>query len=138
MDAVEFLDCFIGSFKNADEGVWMNQETGKLDLPMVHVYGFTSEASTEKAQTYFVERIAKAMQYPAFSAANVTCFHAIRDVAPQSHMYSTSFRLPEEVALALPASTMIAAAAAEEVKAAEDDTQGRVENRASAKRPRQS
>ena len=99
MDAVEFLDCFIGSFRNADHTVWLNQETGKLDLPMIHVYGFTSESSTDAALTYFVERIAKAMNYPAFSADNVTCFHAIRDVAPQSHMYSTSFRLPEEVAL---------------------------------------
>lgn len=40
------------------------------------------------------------MQFPEFKAADVTCFHSIRDVAPQVHMYSTSFRLPEQVALA--------------------------------------
>ena len=137
MDAVEFLDCFIGAFRNADEEIWLNRETGKLDLPMIHVYGFTSEGSIDKARTYFVDRIANAMQFPAFSAANVTCFHAIRDVAPQSHMYSTSFRLPEEVALMGPSATN-PTAAAEEVVVQEGDGSARVENSAPAKRPRQS
>ena len=40
------------------------------------------------------------MSYPAFKAADVICFHPIRDVSPTSHMYSTSFRLPEAVAFA--------------------------------------
>ena len=47
---------------------------------------------------FFVERIGKAMGYPEFQASDITCFHGIRDVSPQSHMYSTSFRLPEIVA----------------------------------------
>ena len=101
MDAVEFLDCFIGAFKNADEAVWKNKDgSGKIDLPMIHVYGFTNEASKETALSFFVERIGQAMAYPAFKAEDVTCFHSIRDVSPTSHMYSTSFRLPEEVAFA--------------------------------------
>ena len=45
MDAVEFLDCFIGSFNKVDEEIWRNDETGKIELPMIHVYGFTYEAS---------------------------------------------------------------------------------------------
>ncbi len=100
MDAVEFLDCFIGSFTNADETIWKNKETGKIDLPMIHVYGFTNEPTHESALAFFVKRIGKAMQYPEFKADDVTCFHQIRDVSPQSHMYSTSFRLPEQVAFA--------------------------------------
>ena len=107
MDAVEFLDCFIGSFNKVDEEIWRNEETGKIELPMIHVYGFTYEASQDKALDYFVERIAKAMQFPGFTAEHVTCFHPIRDVSPTSHMYSTSFRLPEEVAFAQPVSTHV-------------------------------
>lgn len=99
MDAVEFLDCFIGAFRNADESIWCS-ENGKLDLPMIHVYGFTYEATQEKALAYFVDRIGKAMNYPEFKASDIDCFHNIRDVSPQSHMYSTSFILPEAVALA--------------------------------------
>ena len=97
MDAVEFLDCFIGAFNNADETIWKNKD-GKIELPMIHVYGFTNEANKESALAYFVERIGLAMEYPEFKADDVTCFHPIRDVSPQSHMYSTSFRLPEVVA----------------------------------------
>lgn len=67
---------------------------------MIHVYGFTHMASQETALGYFVERIGKAMAYPEFKASDVTCFHPIRDVSPTSHMYSTSFRLPEAVAFA--------------------------------------
>mmetsp|Transcript_11948 Transcript_11948/g.14184 ORF Transcript_11948/g.14184 Transcript_11948/m.14184 type:complete len:124 (+) Transcript_11948:1150-1521(+) len=67
---------------------------------MIHVYGFTNEPTEEKALAYFVERIGKAMQFPSFKSEDVTCFHNIRDVSPQSHMYSTSFRLPEAVAFA--------------------------------------
>lgn len=40
------------------------------------------------------------MQLPAFSKDHILYFHNIRDVSPQSHMYSVSFRLPQEVAFA--------------------------------------
>ena len=68
-------------------------------MPLIHVYGFTYENEREKALDYFVKRIRKAMQFAEFSESDVLCFHQIRDVSPQSHMYSTTFRLPEEVAL---------------------------------------
>ena len=42
MDAFEFLDCFVGAFKNADKAIWTNSE-GKFELPLIHVYGFTFE-----------------------------------------------------------------------------------------------
>lgn len=67
---------------------------------MIHVYGFTFEPKEDKAKDYFVERIGKAMQYPAFTKDHILFFHNIRDVSPQSHMYSVSFKLPLEVAFA--------------------------------------
>ena len=42
VDAVEFLDCFIGAFKNCDRKIWEKSD-GTLDLPLIHVYGFTYE-----------------------------------------------------------------------------------------------
>mmetsp|Transcript_34869 Transcript_34869/g.47015 ORF Transcript_34869/g.47015 Transcript_34869/m.47015 type:complete len:83 (-) Transcript_34869:56-304(-) len=65
---------------------------------MIHVYGFTFEQTEDKALEYFVKRIGKAMKFPTFTKNDVVSFHNIRDVSPQSHMYSTSFRLPAEVA----------------------------------------
>jgi len=34
------------------------------------------------------------MKFPEFNADMVLFFHNIRDVSPQSRMYSTTFRLP--------------------------------------------
>jgi hypothetical protein len=48
---------------------------------------------------YFANRIGKAMSYPEFSESNIECFHNIRDVSGTSHMYSTTFRLPYQVAM---------------------------------------
>ena len=97
MDAVEFLDCFIGSFKRADKAIWVNAE-GEVDLPLIHVYGFTTEKEHACAKRYFAERIAKAMRYPKFNEEDIINFHNIRDVSTASHMYSTTFKLPEQVA----------------------------------------
>ena len=43
VDAVEFLDVFIGLFKNANPKVWYADpnDPKTLQLPMIHVYGFT-------------------------------------------------------------------------------------------------
>ena len=65
---------------------------------MIHVYGFTNEREHKKAMAYFTERIQKAMRYPNFNQEDIISFHNIRDVSPTSHMYSTTFRLPEKVA----------------------------------------
>ena len=64
VDAVEFLDAFIGLFKNANPKVWSKNNDGEITLPMIHVYGFTFHHEEEKAKEYFIERIGKAMQYP--------------------------------------------------------------------------
>ena len=81
VDAVEFLDCFIGAFKNCDRKIWEKAD-GTLDLPLIHVYGFTYENERQKALDYFVKRIGKAMQFAEFSESDVLCFHQIRDVSP--------------------------------------------------------
>ena len=64
------------------------------------MYGFTFEKTTEAALDFFVERIGAAMKHPSFKKGDVISFHNIRDVSPQSHMYSTTFRLPKAVAFA--------------------------------------
>ena len=69
-----------------------------MELPLIHVSGFTQERELDKAKTYFYERIKKAMKYPDFKEADIINFHNIRDVSSSSHMYSTTFRLPEAVA----------------------------------------
>ena len=98
--AVEFLDVFIGLFKHANPDVWFENPSDPktLKLPMIHVYGFTQEKERDDALAYFVDRIGKAMKFP-FKKELVDNFHNIRDVSSTSHMYSTSFRLPYEVAM---------------------------------------
>jgi len=96
MDAIEFLDVFIGLFRDADKEIWGDP----FQLPLIHVYGFTHEATQEEALNAFVVRMRKAMRFPGFSKSDILNFHQIRDVSNTSRMYSTSFKLPEEVAFA--------------------------------------
>ena len=77
MDAVEFLDVFVGLFKHANPDIW-NVE----NLPMIHVYGFTVESDTQKAREYFVERINKVFEEcGGFKDDQLTRFHNNRDVS---------------------------------------------------------
>ena len=101
VDAVEFLDAFIGLFNDAEPSIWWKtkDDPKSLMLPLVHVYGFTFEKERDAALDYFVKRIGKAMQYPEFCKDHVECFHNIRDVSSNSHMCSTTFRLPFDVAV---------------------------------------
>lgn len=85
VDAVEFLDAFIGLLNRANYKIWSSNETPDPKtyiLPMIHVYGFTFFAEKDKALEYFVDRIGKAMQYPDFKAEDIIHFHNIRDVSP--------------------------------------------------------
>ena len=43
VDAVEFLDCFIGIFSKADKSIWLRPGETEIILPLIHVYGFTFE-----------------------------------------------------------------------------------------------
>lgn len=51
MDAVEFLDVFVGLFRNANPDVWFEDpaDSKTLRLPMIHVNGFTSEKDRDDA-----------------------------------------------------------------------------------------
>lgn len=66
VDAVEFLDCFVGLFKLANPKVWCKdpENLNTLELPLIHVYGFTYEKEREKALEFFAERIGRAMSFP--------------------------------------------------------------------------
>jgi tRNA (guanine37-N1)-methyltransferase len=81
MDAVEFLDAFIGVFNDADPEIWASK-SGEIQLPIIHVTGFTSNRDKSEAKVSFIERIGKAMDYPGFSDKDVLEFHDIRDVSP--------------------------------------------------------
>lgn len=64
VDAVEFLDAFIGLFNHANYKIWSSNDSEDpktIFLPMIHVYGFTFFADKDKAKEYFVDRIGKAM-----------------------------------------------------------------------------
>lgn len=101
VDAVEFLDAFIGLFNHANPKVWGDH------LPMIHVYGFSFHHEDDKAREYFVERIGKAMHFPGFKSEHIAHFHNIRTVSPQSIMYGVSFRLPKEVAFSMEDTTKL-------------------------------
>lgn len=70
-------------------------------MPLIHVYGFTFFAEKEEALEYFTDRIAKALRHKPFAKHHILDFHNIRDVSPQSHMYSVTFELPREVAFSV-------------------------------------
>lgn len=94
MDAVEFLDVFVGLFKHGNPDIW-----NKDNLPIIHVYGFTIEHDYEKAKEYFVQRIAKVFEEcGGFHESQLLKFHNNRDVSRSSSMYCVSFRVPPQVA----------------------------------------
>jgi len=66
VDAVEFLDAFIGLFKDANPDIWCEDpaDPKTLRLPLIHVYGFTYEKERAAALKYFATRIGEAMGYP--------------------------------------------------------------------------
>lgn len=98
VDAVEFLDAFIGLFNKCDPEIWTVD--GEIKLPLIHVYGFTSEPTHDLAIKWFTQRIGEAMKFKDFAQTDILSFHNIRDVSSKSHMYSTTFKLPKEVAFA--------------------------------------
>jgi hypothetical protein len=51
VDAVEFLDVFVGLFDQANPKIWSEESNGlrKWKMPIIHVNGFTYELDKEKA-----------------------------------------------------------------------------------------
>jgi hypothetical protein len=82
VDAVEFLDVFIGLFNKADPAIWQREDEKEILLPLIHVYGFTYEKEREGALQYFTQRIGEAMNFSEFKATDILAFHNIRDVSP--------------------------------------------------------
>lgn len=127
MIAVEFLNVFNGLFKDANPDVWFADPSDPktLRLPMIHVYGFSQFKEHDAAKAYFAERIGKAMGVPlgSFQPSDIAHFHDIRDVSGTSHMFSSSFRLPYEVAMGLvgPAPPNVVFSPAEEDKKEEEE-----------------
>lgn len=105
MDAIEFLDAFIGLYNDANPEIWDKNDkpegvkSGK-GLPLIHVYGFTVEnQDKEKAREFFAERINKVYNdCGGFKQEQILAFHNNRDVSNVSSMYCVTFRLPESVA----------------------------------------
>ena len=105
MDAVEFLDAFIGLYNTANTEIWNRDDKPEgvskgNGLPLIHVYGFTTEnQDKEKAKEFFVHRIGEVFKdCGGFSEDKILRFHNNRDVSKVSSMYCITFRLPEEVA----------------------------------------
>jgi tRNA (guanine37-N1)-methyltransferase len=89
-DALEFLDVFVGLFKNTKKELY-----NKSNLPLVHVYGF-SNARDPKEDLY--SRIANAFSIEKLDPEYVIDFHNVRDVSNHKHMFCISLRIPPEVA----------------------------------------
>ncbi len=89
-DALEFLDVFVGLFKNTKKEIY-----SKDSLPTVHIYGF-SNAKDHKEDLY--GRIATAFEIDKLDDKYVEDFHNVRDVSTKKHVFCISFKIPPEVA----------------------------------------
>jgi tRNA G37 N-methylase Trm5 len=77
MDAIEFLDVFIGLFKYANKEIYSPES-----LPLIHVYGFTMESDKTLAREFFVKRIAKVFEEcGGFIDSQLIGLHNNRDVS---------------------------------------------------------
>ena len=91
MDALEFLDVFVGLFKNTKKEIY-----SKTSLPLVHVYGFSNARDPEED---LYARIAYSFGQDKFDSSSfVKDFHMVRDVSNKKHMFCISFTIPPEVA----------------------------------------
>jgi len=89
-DALEFLDVFVGLFKNTKKEIY-----NKNSLPVIHVYGFSN---ARDPQEDLFSRIAAAFSIPVFDSKYVVDFHNVRDVSNNKHMFCISLNIPPEVA----------------------------------------
>jgi tRNA (guanine37-N1)-methyltransferase len=84
LDAVEFLDVFVGAFSR---DFWETRT-----LPKIHVYGFSKATDPELDYSKRIGDILGEVPHPLF-------IHRVRLVAPGKWMLCASFRLPAQVAL---------------------------------------
>ncbi|KAH8940825.1 hypothetical protein BDL97_14G004800 [Sphagnum fallax] len=84
LDAVEFLDVFVGAFSR---DFWETRT-----LPKIHVYGFSKATDPELDYSKRIGDILGEVPHPLF-------IHRVRLVAPGKWMLCASFRLPVQTAL---------------------------------------
>jgi tRNA (guanine37-N1)-methyltransferase len=89
-DAIEFLDVFIGLFRNTKKEVY-----NKANLPIVHIYGF-SNAKDPKHD--LLDRIAKALDMEVFDETCLVNFQDVRDISNRKSVFCISFRIPSIIA----------------------------------------
>jgi len=72
-DAIEYLDVFVGLFKNAHHKIWREHESiaRSLKLPMLHVYARTTKTDRDEILEEFCNRIRKAMKFPQFEESQI-------------------------------------------------------------------
>ena len=72
-DAIEYLDVFVGLFKNAKPKIWRRHESieRSLKLPTMHVYARTTKADRDEILEEFCQRIRKALRYPGFEESEI-------------------------------------------------------------------
>jgi len=95
--AVEFLDAFIGSYRDLEAAY----DRGEFRMPMIHVSTFHRERpdrGEEFAEEDICASISSHLRYTV--GRDQVEVHFVRRVAPSKSMYCASFRLPEDVAFA--------------------------------------
>ena len=95
-DAIEFMDVFIGLFKDCKDNVY-----NKDNLPMIHVYGFAK--TDNDPHDILKKRIAKAfkMEYDLFKKEcekDIKNIENVRDISNKKVVYCIDMKIPEIVA----------------------------------------
>ena len=95
-DAIEFMDVFVGLFKDCKENIY-----NKDNLPRVHVYGFAK--TNEEPYECLKKRIARAfkMKYELFKQEcekNINHIEDVRDISNKKKVYCIDIQIPSIVA----------------------------------------
>ena len=100
-NALTFLRAFVGVYRNYQH---LFKPNTSVDLPLIHVYCFNSQAVQEEASKEICSLISQRLENDMSAAGNpddregaVSIFD-VRDVSPNKRMYCATFRLPAIVA----------------------------------------
>lgn len=102
--AITFLPSFIGIYSkvpgiSSDEIRKMLAPHTETQLPMIHVYCFSTKSDDNVAETREIcAEISRQLNFEIRSDMPEVEVYDVRDVAPKKRMFCASFRLPAEVA----------------------------------------
>jgi tRNA (guanine37-N1)-methyltransferase len=102
--AITFLPSFIGLYASipgipASEIRQLFAPHTDRQLPMIHVYCFSTKSDDNVAETHEIcAEISRQLQHKVTPETPDLKIWDVRDVAPKKRMFCASFRLPEEVA----------------------------------------